>query len=370
MSLLSKVQSAAPSLPSRVVLYAQEKFGKSSFAAHAPEPIFLMSAGETGLLSLIEAGRVPPTNHFPEDFKDWQGLQSAVGALLKEQHDYKTLVLDTANGCESLCMKHICDRQFRGDWAEFGSFGKGMVQSVKAWQTFLGLLDEVRTRRRMSILLLHHARVRPFSDPSGKDYDQWRPESEEKLWSQTHKWSDVILFGGFKVQVRHDKAIGDSTRYLRTDATPAIVAGNRYGLPPEINAAAGASNLWGAFANALRAAKAKGAALPKPQTPQQEATHKLNAELEWSEAPPLEALTITGEEVQELIAVMDHAQLTWPDLLRQYGQRLGLVPATKITTIQQSHLAEIYEVLRQFETDEPPASTSEEPEHAEGIAQG
>ena len=39
-------------------------------------------------------------------------------------------------------------------------------------------------------------------------------------------------------------------RYLRADASSAIVAGNRYGLPAQIHAAAGAANLWKAFAQA------------------------------------------------------------------------------------------------------------------------
>ena len=49
-------------------------------------------------------------------------------------------------------------------------------------------------------------------------------------------------------------------RYLRADATSAIVAGNRYGLPAQVHALAGAANLWKAFADAF--AKARGKATP------------------------------------------------------------------------------------------------------------
>jgi hypothetical protein len=48
MLLLAKVTNASPSLPSRVVLYAAEKWGKSSFAAHAPKPVVVFRRG--GLL--------------------------------------------------------------------------------------------------------------------------------------------------------------------------------------------------------------------------------------------------------------------------------------------------------------------------------
>ena len=98
MSLLAKVTTKAPSLPSRVVLYAGEKWGKSSFAAHAPKPLFLMTAGETGLLSLIEAGKVPEVPHLPEDFHSWHKLVDTVRELRDAPHDFQTLVLDTGNG--------------------------------------------------------------------------------------------------------------------------------------------------------------------------------------------------------------------------------------------------------------------------------
>jgi hypothetical protein len=263
-SLLSTVTRAAPSLPSRLVLYAAEKFGKTSFAAHAPAPVFLMTAGETGLLSLMEAGRVGPTDHFPDDFKSWDQLQEAVRALRRDPHQFKTLVLDTANGAEQLCQRHVCDSMFNGSWSDYQDYGKGDVQAAKEWGAFLRTLDDLRTARKMAVVFLHHARVKTFANPAGKDWDQWRPECMEKCWALTHKWADVILFGGFKVNVVKDKATGE-TRYLRANASAAIVAGNRYGLPDEITAPAGADHLWRAFAIALQKSKSAGKPVDPPK---------------------------------------------------------------------------------------------------------
>jgi len=258
MSILSRITREAKPLPPRIVLYAAEKFGKTSWAAHSWNPIFLMSPGETGLLSLLEAGRVPPVDHFPTDFQDWWALQEAVKALRDDEHSFRTLVLDTGNGAELLCAKAVCEEAFRGDWEAYTDYGKGNERATKVWAEFLKLLDEVRVKRRMAIIILQHAKVKSFQDPAGKDWDQWRPEAVEKLWALTHKWADCILFGGFKTQVKADKAIGES-RYIRAEACGPIVAGNRYGLPAELTAAPGADKLWKAFADALAAAKSRGA---------------------------------------------------------------------------------------------------------------
>lgn len=265
MSILSTVTKTAKPLPPRIVLYAGEKFGKSSFATYSWNPVFLMTAGETGLIPLIESGRVQPVSHFPEDFKSWGMLCNAVVSLRDEPHEFRTLVIDTGNGAEKLCAASICEDSFGGSWSDYASFGRGDALAEKEWTKFLGLLDQVRMKRRMAVIVLHHAKVKTFSDPAGKSWDQWKPEAIEKLWGQTHKWADVILFGGFKVSVnRDDKATGES-RYLRSDASAAVVAGNRYGLPAEITSAPGAANLWKAFADALGKARGGGAQQATPQ---------------------------------------------------------------------------------------------------------
>jgi AAA domain len=136
MSILAKVTNTAPNLPSPVVLYAAEKWGKSSFAAYAPRPIFLMTAGETGLLSLIEARKVPAVDHFPDDFQSWQGLVHAVRALRDEKHDFQTLVLDTGNGAENLASDAVCFDKFGGDWSNFNAYGRGIDLTVPEWAKF------------------------------------------------------------------------------------------------------------------------------------------------------------------------------------------------------------------------------------------
>lgn len=265
MGLLDSVTRDAPNLPSRVVLYAPEKMGKTSFGCHAPEPIFLMTKGETGLLSLIESGQVPPAAHFPTDFQDWYALLDAVQALIRDPHNYRTAVLDTGNGAETLLQNTVCAESFDNKWMDFNSYGRGISACISAWASFLADLDTLRIKRGMSILFLHHAKVKTFSDPTGKDYDQWRPEAQDKLWGLTHKWSDVIAFYGNRTQVKDDKAMGQQ-RFLRCNPSPSIVAGNRYGMPDEITSQPGGKNLWTAFATALRAAKSKGKAQP-PQAP-------------------------------------------------------------------------------------------------------
>jgi hypothetical protein len=58
LRLADRVKLGGSGLPSRHFLLAGEDVLKTSAGAAAPSPVFLMSRGETGLLSLIDFGRV------------------------------------------------------------------------------------------------------------------------------------------------------------------------------------------------------------------------------------------------------------------------------------------------------------------------
>src|SRR5581483_9053653 len=77
---LADIQTDGSGLPSRLVIFGTEGIGKSSFGAAAPKPIFVMTQNETGLPTLLDAGRVPPTPHFPETMS-WSELLDTIAVL-------------------------------------------------------------------------------------------------------------------------------------------------------------------------------------------------------------------------------------------------------------------------------------------------
>lgn len=256
MSMLNSVTNRGTGLPPRIVMHAQEKFGKTSLFAYAPNPIFAMTKGETGLISLLDGNRIPAVDYYPEDFKDWWTFIDFLKALRDDKHDYKTLIIDTGNGLEQLCCDMVCKESYDDKWELFMNYHKGFVTAQDPWQKMIGLLDELRGKRKMMVVILHHTKVKPFSDPNGKTWDQWQPEGNEKLWGLTRKWVDVILFGGWEVPLKKDnakeeKAVGQPSRYLQAGSVASSVAGNRYGISDKITANGGADKLWSALSNEL-----------------------------------------------------------------------------------------------------------------------
>jgi hypothetical protein len=251
-------------------LHATNGFGKTSLFAYAPSPIFIQTQGETGLETLINAGQLPPTPHFPE-ISTWAELTGAVRTLQTEDHAYKTLVVDTANGAERMLHEMVCQRDYNGDWdsKDFGFLawgGKGFETSLADWRLFLSALDKLRIERSMTIALLVHTKIKTFKNPTGADFDKYTPEMHEKTWGLTKGWLDNTLFGNFEVTVmsgskeartdRKGKAAETSARILYTSSdNPIFDAKNRLGLPSEIEMGDSPATGWKNLTDAIKAAR-------------------------------------------------------------------------------------------------------------------
>lgn len=232
-----------------------------------PSPIFIQTNRETGLETLIDAGRLPEVPHFPAA-ETWQEITDRIELLTESDHQYKTLVLDTINGAEALCHAEICRAQFKSKWGNdgFAAYGKGYEVSLPEWIQFLNKLDRLRATKRMTIMALCHTKVKPFKNPMGADYDRYQPDVHEKTWGLSHKWADCVLFGNFEVTltaiqenektgVAKGKGLGGKTRVMYTERDAAYDAKNRLGLPPEVEMGESAREAWTNFVAAMKAGK-------------------------------------------------------------------------------------------------------------------
>src|SRR5690606_21614753 len=187
----------------------------------------LMARGETGYLTLRQAGRVPEIDTLtdsdgaPKTVDTWQELLSALDMLMDTDHE--TVGLDANGGFERLCHEMVCARDFKGEWGEkgFGGFQRGYDVSVTDWNVMLGKLEKLKAKGK-NILLLSHARSKPFRNAMGPDFDWYTADCHEKTWNSTARWADAVLFGTFVTIVdgarkRKGKGIGGTDRVIYTE---------------------------------------------------------------------------------------------------------------------------------------------------------
>ena len=217
------------SAPIRLVLYGTDGVGKTTFASQAPAPVFLPV--EDGCAQLDVARLEAP--------RTWGQAMASLRLLETEQHDFRTVVVDTIDWLERLCWEHVCAAAGVKSIEDVGGgYGKGYLAALNEWSLFCDALDRLRAKGMGSILLAHAA-VRTFKNPNGADYDKWNLALHEKSAGKIRGWADVVGFAQYVVFAvakgrERAKAVGDGARVLSCVERPAWYGKNRYDLPAEM----------------------------------------------------------------------------------------------------------------------------------------
>lgn len=230
--------------PPRIIVYGPEGIGKSTFGASAPNPIFIQI--EDGL-SQIDCHRFPKAEKLDD-------VDGQLNSLLSEDHDYQTLVIDSADWLEKLIFEWVCAR-FGVSVVEKadGGWGNGYKQALNVWSELLKKLDTLRTRKGMAIVFLAHSDTRTVKDPEAQAYDQFTPRLQKLAAAMITEWVDAIFFATRKMRVEKDgdrmiaRPIGANggERVMRTVGSASCVAKSRYSMPEELPLS------WDSFMSAI-----------------------------------------------------------------------------------------------------------------------
>ena len=248
MSLISSITKGREAQPPRIMIYGSEGVGKSTFAALAPNPVFVQT--EDGL-SEIDCSKFPLAKSFDDVVLQLQAVRD-------EQHDSGTAVIDSLDWLERLVWDRVCaDYGVKSIEKADGGYGKGYVHALTYWRQIVSLLNDIRARKGMAVILIAHAAVERFEDPEHAAYDRYTPRLHKKACSLVCEWVDAVLFASRRMRV--DSTTGKAApvgadggeRILRTNGSPACIAKNRFGLPTELPLS------WSAFVEALKPGAAK-----------------------------------------------------------------------------------------------------------------
>ena len=217
----------------KVCVYGPEGIGKSSLAARFPRPIFIDTEGST---TEMDVARLPkPTS--------WEMLKQQV-QWVKQQglSQFGTLVIDTVDWAEMLCVDAICATHNKSGVEDFG-YGKGYIYVAEEFGRFLNLLSDV-VETGIHVVLTAHSQIVKFEQPDEMGaYDRYQLKLGQKTGSRTaalvKEWADMVLFINYKTfsvstdkEGKKNKAQG-GIRTVYATHHPAWDAKNRHGLPDE-----------------------------------------------------------------------------------------------------------------------------------------
>lgn len=218
----------------KVVVYGPEGVGKTSFAAEFPDPLFIDVEGSTEHYDVART----------EAPRSWTALLEQVREV-KRTRPCGTLVIDTADWAERMCMEHVCSAKgWKG--IEDPGFGKGYTFVVEEFGKLLNLLSDV-AEAGVNVVLLAHAAVRKFDQPDeAASYNRWAlglvDAQKMSNAAKVKEWADAVLFANFETVVEvvgegkgaKGKARGGQKRVLHCQHHACWDAKNRWGLGEEV----------------------------------------------------------------------------------------------------------------------------------------
>lgn len=217
-------------MPPRICIYGGHGIGKSTLASKFPQPIFIST--EDGIDSL-------DVTSFPRA-QTVTDVAASIKTLIKEEHDFKTVVLDSVDWLVEPLISTSINAQYD---EKQQAYGKGQMYMAEEFREILQGFDVLRTRRGMNVVIIAHAAVVKFEDPRTDPYDRYQPKLPKACNALLQEWVDVLAFAALKVIIKKSDAKGFDTakvrgatngdRLLHFIENPAYAAKNRYNCPED-----------------------------------------------------------------------------------------------------------------------------------------
>jgi len=229
MSLLDHVQTGKVDRPRVTLIHGLSGVGKTWWGAAHPAPVVVATEDGCGDL---EVARTPVATR-------WDSVLAFLNELASPdvEHDYQTVVLDSADHFEGLLYKAIHLENFDT------SYGKGEIEVARRFKMMMDALISCRARG-LNVVIIAHSAVSTVTDPFGNSYDRYSPKLSKRNNALVTEMVDEIAYMRQQIftseaKVRFGtKTVARSTGEVALDfgPSPAFVSKKRLeGLPDSVD---------------------------------------------------------------------------------------------------------------------------------------
>lgn len=344
-----EITRGSTSKPVKCCCYGSEGVGKTTFAAKWPGAVFIDIEDGSGH---YDVARLPRPQSWPILLDELMAVAT--------MPEVGTLVIDTADAAEALCIAEVLKRhKCSGIEQVGGGYGKGYTYLAEEFSKLLKSLDRIIEAGK-NVVVLAHAQIKKFEQPDELGaYDRWELKLQKKCAPLVKEWCDLLLFANYATDVmtskdgKKVKAKGGKKRVMYASHTASWDAKNRLGLPDEMPFD------FESIADVIPSAeKRPEGETAKPEQPDEQAKQggdiaqkienhaetqeylheiasgNLDAKPPASVAPPIEFEEVTEPEVLELHKCMELSGVN-ESMLRAAVAAMSNNPYTEETTIAE-----------------------------------
>lgn len=189
------------------LIYGQPKAGKTTFCSNFEGALFIATE---------------PGHKFQEIYKldpqSWMDIRQIVKNLLTTKHDFKTVVIDTADNAYKMCADYIKKQNNIKHESDLG-FGKGYALIKDEFMSVINALAQ----KGFGIVFISHAQTREVEENGIK-----RAYTDTTMGGSASK-----VISGLCDFIFYAYIDNDGNRLIKTKGSPNINAGDRSGKLPE-----------------------------------------------------------------------------------------------------------------------------------------
>lgn len=230
---LSSLKSSRTTHPPIMLLYGVDGVGKTSLAAEWPDPLYLATEGER-----------PPSDvemATPGTVETYDQMLELFAELLSTEHDFRTVIIDSLDGFESLVWAATARRLGLNSIEEAG-YGKGYIEADTEWKEYLTALGAL-SRAGIYVVQLAHPEIIRFDSPTTDPYSRYTIKLHKRANALLREQADVVGFMNYRVSLKEkdvgfnkkvSHAEGGNERQVHLSEKAGFVAKNRFSMPDAI----------------------------------------------------------------------------------------------------------------------------------------
>lgn len=266
LSALTKPQQKAP----QITIVGTPGVGKSTLGALFPKPIFIQAEDGSSVFDTWAEEDKPVV--FPalrradksKSISTKDAILEQLRALAVEDHDFKTLVIDSVTSLHNLFEHEVCDADGVSNIGEAcGGYGKGYLAIKEMHAEVKSACDYLRNKKGMTIIFLAHCGVQKMKNrPDADEYSVYSLDMDKNSIPVYVNLVDAVLYlrqdefvkgvatdkKGFVTKLGKIVQTGDRILVCSGDGKVGYVnAKNRYDLDAEIPVPVGENPLLNAI---------------------------------------------------------------------------------------------------------------------------
>lgn len=251
MSMLSAIEKPKDR-PPIITICGDAGAGKTRLAATFPNPIFIRA--EDGMQSIPAADRPDafPVLRGPNATEIVKTLFDQLIALLREPHEYQTLVIDSVTALDEIFTAEALEKDGKAKTlaTALGGYGAGVQYVSSQHHRVRKAAQLLNERRGMTVVFLAHADIETMRLPDQEDYQRWSLRLPQKSSPPYVDYADIV---GFIRQIsvvkgadgKRKRAISSEDREIIIYSGAAQVSKNRYGITEALDVPEGENPLLG-----------------------------------------------------------------------------------------------------------------------------